>query len=116
MSISHNGQGSHTPRKGGPVAESDRKDESDRKEQMVREGRQFLERARQEAREDLSSSNTGAAIAGGAVVAFAVFVGLPETVVGAAAGYLVYRILERQRQAGQRQPEDIERQRPPAKA
>jgi hypothetical protein len=91
MSTSHNGHAAQTPGKDAPVAESDRK------EQIMRESKQFLERAKVEAREDLSSSNTGAAIAGGAVVAAAVFLGLPETILGAAAGWVVYKILERGR-------------------
>lgn len=67
---------------------------------IVREGKQLLSRAKEEARQELKHSTTGAAIAGGAVVAAAMLIGLPETILGAAAGLVVYRILESRRSNG----------------
>jgi hypothetical protein len=50
--------------------------------------------------ETLKEPATGSAIAGGAVVAAAVLFGLAPTAVGAAAGYVVFRICKKRQSEG----------------
>lgn len=52
--------------------------------------------ARDELKRDVKAPSTRAAIAGAAVLGAALVLGLPETILGAAAGVVVYRILKSQ--------------------
>jgi hypothetical protein len=61
------------------------------KEQLVRIGR--------EVREDLATPGALGAITGAAILGAALLIGLPETIVGAATGLVVYRILSGAREA-----------------
>jgi hypothetical protein len=54
-----------------------------------------MERVRRGASEELKKPSTGAAIAGALVIGAAVVVGVPETILGATAGLIVYRILRK---------------------
>jgi hypothetical protein len=54
-----------------------------------------IERVRRGASEELKKPSTGAAIAGALVIGAAVVVGVPETILGATAGIVVYRILRK---------------------
>jgi hypothetical protein len=64
--------------------------------QAVAEGKEAFRNLSNEAREEIKKPTTGAAIAGAAVVGAAAIWGAAEAAVGAAAAYIVYRILKRQ--------------------
>jgi len=81
------GNGSEQPRHGAREAMGE----------IVHEGYAALERFG----EALKQPTSGAAIAGAAVVGAGVLFGLAPAAVGAAAGYVVYRILKKQQQERQ---------------
>jgi hypothetical protein len=66
---------------------------------VVHKGREAIERfghqAAIELRRDVTSPQAAAAVAGAAVLGAALLFGVAETIVGAAAGLVVYRILRR---------------------
>lgn len=63
------------------------------------ETKESLERAGSEVRRQLKEPTTGAAVVGAAVLGAAIIWGLPEAILGAAAGLIVHRILKRQQRS-----------------
>ncbi len=56
---------------------------------------------REELRRDLKAPTTAAAIAGATLAGIAMLIGAPETILGAAAGLIVYRILKSRQSSAQ---------------
>jgi hypothetical protein len=67
--------------------------------------RESLERAGREVREELSTPTTGAAVAGAIVLGAAFLFGIPEAILGAAAGIVVYRTMKKRRPPTDGSPE-----------
>jgi hypothetical protein len=70
-----------------------------RAQELVTESKETIRHFGQEARKEMTKPTTGAAIAGAVVVGAAIVWGLPEAAIGAAAAYVVYRILEKRPRA-----------------
>jgi hypothetical protein len=62
---------------------------------FIAAGEETLKRLGRQAREEMKKPTTGAAVAGAVVAGSAVLLGVAETVIGAAAAYVVYRLLKR---------------------
>jgi len=67
---------------------------------FVANSEEALKRVGHQAGEELKKPTFGAAVAGAAVVGAAVVFGVAEAAVGAAAAYVVYRILKRRAASG----------------
>jgi hypothetical protein len=76
-------------------APRDSSDEPTAVSALVAGGEEVLKRVGRQAREEMKKPTTGAAVAGALVVGSAFFLGVAETAIGAAAAYVVYRILRR---------------------
>lgn len=63
-------------------------------DQLIAQSQQAFAKVGRDAQNELRKPTTGAAAAGAAVVAAAAILGLPEAALGAAAAYVVYRILK----------------------
>jgi hypothetical protein len=66
--------------------------------------KESMERAGREVREELKDPTTPAVIAGALVLGAAFLVGVPEAILGAAAGLVVYRTIKRHREHGEGSP------------
>jgi hypothetical protein len=62
---------------------------------FLADGGEALRRIGRQAREEMKKPTVGAALVGAAVVGSAVLLGIAETAIGAAAAYVVYRMLKR---------------------
>jgi hypothetical protein len=75
-------------------AETPTNGRQEKQRKLVEESKRSLERLGQEVRQDVKSPLTGAAVAGAALVGAALMFGVPEALLGAAAGLVVYRMLK----------------------